>query len=331
MTNTAPTVYRNISEVLLAKNLINQEQAQEIGMRQLKTGDSEETIIKRLRLVSDRDFVEAKAEYLRIPFIDLDKIGFSPEALSLVPEVVAKKYLVAPYKLDPKNKILYVSMVNPLDLETIEFLEKKSGMRVVAGMSVQKQIDDFIGEKYTREKGIATEVGKAVEEQKKEEKAVIEEAEEQVSAEAPVAKIVATILEYAARARASDIHIEPLEENVRIRYRIDGILQEKYLLPRNVHDAVVSRIKILSGMKIDEKRVPQDGRFYFTYQGNEIDLRVSTIPTTYGEKVALRLLQKSIKTPTLPELGLRGLALKNLMTAIERPHGIIIVCGPTGS
>jgi len=331
MTNTAPTVYRNISEVLLAKNLINQEQAQEIGMRQLKTGDSEETIIKRLRLVSDRDFVEAKAEYLRIPFIDLDKIGFSPEALSLVPEVVAKKYLVAPYKLDPKNKVLYVSMVNPLDLETIEFLEKKSGMRVVAGMSVQKQIDDFIGEKYTREKGIATEVGKAVEEQKKEEKAVIEEAEEQVSAEAPVAKIVATILEYAARARASDIHIEPLEENVRIRYRIDGILQEKYLLPRNVHDAVVSRIKILSGMKIDEKRVPQDGRFYFTYQGNEIDLRVSTIPTTYGEKVALRLLQKSIKTPTLPELGLRGLALKNLMTAIERPHGIIIVCGPTGS
>ncbi len=315
----------------MAKNLINQEQAQEIGMRQLKTGDSEETIIKRLRLVSDRDFVEAKAEYLRIPFIDLDKIGFSPEALSLVPEVVAKKYLVAPYKLDPKNKILYVSMVNPLDLETIEFLEKKSGMRVVAGMSVQKQIDDFIGEKYTREKGIATEVGKAVEEQKKEEKAVIEEAEEQVSAEAPVAKIVATILEYAARARASDIHIEPLEENVRIRYRIDGILQEKYLLPRNVHDAVVSRIKILSGMKIDEKRVPQDGRFYFTYQGNEIDLRVSTIPTTYGEKVALRLLQKSIKTPTLPELGLRGLALKNLMTAIERPHGIIIVCGPTGS
>ncbi len=315
----------------MAKNLINQEQAQEIGMRQLKTGDSEETIIKRLRLVSDRDFVEAKAEYLRIPFIDLDKIGFSPEALSLVPEVVAKKYLVAPYKLDPKNKVLYVSMVNPLDLETIEFLEKKSGMRVVAGMSVQKQIDDFIGEKYTREKGIATEVGKAVEEQKKEEKAVIEEAEEQVSAEAPVAKIVATILEYAARARASDIHIEPLEENVRIRYRIDGILQEKYLLPRNVHDAVVSRIKILSGMKIDEKRVPQDGRFYFTYQGNEIDLRVSTIPTTYGEKVALRLLQKSIKTPTLPELGLRGLALKNLMTAIERPHGIIIVCGPTGS
>ena len=118
---------------------------------------------------------------------------------------------------------------------------------------------------------------------------------------------------------------------MRIRYRIDGILQEKYLLPRNVHDAVVSRIKILSGMKIDEKRVPQDGRFFFSHDGNDVDLRISTLPSTYGEKVVMRLLQKSIKTPTLPDLGLRGSALKNLMTAIERPHGIIIVCGPTGS
>ena len=295
MTTSAQKVFKNICEVLLSKKLITEDQAKEVNMRQLKTGDSEETIIKQLRLVDDKNLVESKAEFLRVPYIDLEKIGFSPEALSLVPEVVAKKYLVAPYKLDPKEKVLYVTMVNPLDLETIEFIEKKSGMRVESGMSEQKQIEEFIAEKYTREKGIATEVGKAMDEQKKEEKKVTVSDEEQVSAEAPVAKIVSTILEYAVRARASDVHIEPQEENVRVRYRIDGILQEKYLLPRNVHEAVVSRIKILSGMKIDEKRVPQDGRFYYSHDQSEVDLRVSTLPSTYGEKVVMRLLQNQSK------------------------------------
>jgi type IV pilus assembly protein PilB len=331
MTDTAQKLFKSLSDVLLAKNLITPEQAEEVRLRQLKTGEAEEEVIKLLRLTSDTDFIQAKAEFLRVPYIDLDKIGFSPEALSLVPEVVAKKYSVAPYKLDTKERVLYVTMVNPLDLATVEFLEKKSGMKVRTAMSGQKQIQDFVAEKYTREKGIASEVGKAMDEQKKEEKVDLNVDDETVSAEAPVAKIVKTVLEYAARARASDIHIEPQEENVRIRYRIDGILQEKYILPRNVNEAVVSRIKILSGMKIDEKRVPQDGRFYFSFENIEIDLRVSTLPTTYGEKVVMRLLKKSIKTPTLPELGLRGLALKNLMEAIERPHGIIVVCGPTGS
>ncbi len=332
MIGAAPKVYKNLTDVLLDKNLIKKEKAEEIKLRQLKTGESEEEIIKSLRLVSSDELVEAKALFLRVPFIDLNTIGFSPEALSLVPEVVAKKYLVAPYNLDTKNKVLYVSMVNPLDLETVEFIEKKSGMRVKTGMSTQKQITVFIEEKYEREKGIATEVGKALDERKKYEKeeVLINEANK-VSAEAPVAKIVNTVLEYAIKARASDIHIEPQEENVRVRYRIDGILQEKYILPRNVNDAVVSRIKILSGLKIDEKRVPQDGRFFFSNDGVDVDLRVSSLPTTYGEKVVMRLLQKSQKVPTLPDLGLRGLALKNLMSSIERPHGIIIVCGPTGS
>lgn len=332
MTDTAPKVYKSLTDVLLAKNLINEEKAEEIRLRQLKTGESEEEIIKSLRIVSTGELTEAKAIFLRVPFIDLATIGFSPEALSLIPEVVAKKYLIAPYNLDTKNKILYVSMVNPLDLETVEFVEKKSGMRVKSGMSTQKQIETFIAEKYEREKGIATEVGKALDERKKEQKedVLITDAK-RVSAEAPVAKIVNTILEYALKARASDIHIEPQEENVRVRYRIDGILQEKYILPRNVNDAVVSRIKILSGLKIDEKRVPQDGRFFFSHEGVDVDLRISSLPTTYGEKVVMRLLQKSQKVPTLPELGLRGLALKNLMSSIERPHGIIIVCGPTGS
>jgi len=330
MNGSAPKIYKDLKEILLGKGLITPEKVEEINLRQLKTGESEEEVIKALRLVSDVDFVKAKADFLRVPFVDLENIGFSPEALTLVPESVAQKYKIVPYNLDTKNKILSVAMVNPLDLETIEFLEKKTNLKISVAIALEKQIVTFVKEKYIREKNITSEVTRALDERKTEED-IVKLAEEKVAVEAPVAKIVTTILEYAVRSRASDVHIEPQEDNVRIRYRIDGILQEKYLLPRNVHDAVVSRIKILSNLKIDEKRIPQDGRFFFTTDGNDVDLRVSTLPTTYGEKVVMRLLQKAQKVPTLQDLGLRGLALKNLMNAIQRPHGIIIVCGPTGS
>nr|MBP7118889.1 type II/IV secretion system protein [Candidatus Woesebacteria bacterium] len=146
-----------------------------------------------------------------------------------------------------------------------------------------------------------------------------------------ISEVVTHIMDYAVRARASDIHIEPLEKQTRVRYRIDGILQEKLTIPRELHDALVSRIKILSSMKIDEKRIPQDGRFNFKNSDQEVDLRVSTLPTTWGEKIVIRLLKKSGGIPSLTELGLRGRALKNLEDSILRPHGIIVICGPTGS
>lgn len=330
MDNAAPKIYKNLAEALLGLGMINKDQVKEINLRQLKTGETEEEVIKELRLVNDDDFIKAKASFLRVPFVDLDTIGFSPEALNLVPESVAQKYNIVPYRFDPKEKTLFVTMANPLDLETIEFLEKRTNLKISVSMSTEKQISSFVREKYIREKNITSEVSKALSERKDEEQEM-KKAQEKVAVEAPVAKIVSTILEYAVKSRASDVHIEPQEENVRVRYRIDGILQEKYLLPRNVHDAVVSRIKILSNLKIDEKRVPQDGRFFFSADGTDVDLRISTLPTTYGEKVVMRLLQKSQKVPSLPDLGLRGLALKNLMNSIQRPHGIIIVCGPTGS
>lgn len=330
MNDSASKIYKNLKDVLLDQGLIDQTKYEEINLRQLKTGESEEEVIRALRIISDVDFVKARAVFLKVPYVDLETIGFSPEALTLVQESVAQKYKIVPYNLDTKNKILSVTMVNPLDLETIEFLEKKTNLKIAVGISLEKQILSYIKEKYIREKNITSEVTRALDERKDEEK-LIKLADEKVAVEAPVAKIVSTILEYAIKSRASDVHIEPQEDAVRIRYRIDGILQEKYLLPRNVHEAVVSRVKILSNLKIDEKRVPQDGRFFFSADGSDVDLRISTLPTTYGEKVVMRLLQKSQKVPTLPELGLRGLALKNLMNAIQRPHGIIIVCGPTGS
>ncbi|HOR02148.1 MAG TPA: GspE/PulE family protein [Candidatus Woesebacteria bacterium] len=330
MNNSALKTYKSLVEVLQDQGLITKQNSEDIALRRVKTGETEEDVIRALRLVSEEDLIKAKAKFLKVPFIDLDSTAFSPEALSLVPESVAQKYKIVAYRFDAKTKTLFVTMVNPLDLETLEFLEKKTSLKISAAMSTEKQIDSFIKEKYIREKSITSEVNKALDERKAEE-TVTRKTSESVAVEAPVAKIVSTILEYAIKSRASDVHIEPQEDNVRIRYRIDGILQEKYLLPRNVHDAVVSRIKILSDLKIDEKRVPQDGRFFFSADGNDVDLRVSTLPTTYGEKVVMRLLKKSQKVPSLPDLGLRGLALKNLMNSIQRPHGIIIVCGPTGS
>ena len=331
MNDSAQKIYKNIKDVLFDKGLIDAAKVEEIRLRQLKTGETEEEVIKALRIVSDIDFVKAKADFLRVPFVDLETIGFSPEALTLVKESVAQKYKIVPYKLDTKNKTLFITMVNPLDLETIEFLEKSTNLKINASISTEKQIISYVKEKYIREKNITSEVTRALNERKDGDEEMEKKMESKVNVEAPVAKIVSTILEYAIKSRASDVHIEPQEDSVRIRYRIDGILQEKYLLPRNVHDAVVSRIKILSDLKIDEKRVPQDGRFFFSVDGQDVDLRVSTLPTTYGEKVVMRLLKKSQKVPTLQDLGLRGLALKNLMNAISRPHGIIIVCGPTGS
>ena len=153
----------------------------------------------------------------------------------------------------------------------------------------------------------------------------------QITREQPIAKIVSTILEFAVKSRASDIHIEPAEDKTRIRYRIDGILHEKLILPREFHDAVVSRIKILCGMKIDEKRIPQDGRFTFKSKNDEVDLRVSTLPTVFGEKVVMRLLKKTGGIPSLADLGFGGPQLKELEEAIVRPYGIILITGPTGS
>lgn len=331
MNDVASKVYKSLSEALVDLGVLSQEQAEEIKLKQAQSGTSEDELVLALNLVSDVDFAKARSMFLRVPYIDLSTIGFSPEALSLVPESVARKFKVVPYFLDSKLNILNVAMVNPLDLETVDFLEKKTGYKVKTGISTEQSIVDYIGDKYGRERGIASEVSRALDERKKDEGLKVDETKKKVSSEAPVAKIVNTILDYAVKSRASDVHIEPQEDNVRVRYRVDGILQEKYLLPRNVHEAVVSRIKILSNLKIDEKRVPQDGRFFFSSASGDVDLRISTLPTTYGEKVVMRLLNKSQKVPTLQELGLRGRALRNLMDAIQRPHGIIIVCGPTGS
>jgi type IV pilus assembly protein PilB len=225
-------------------------------------------------------------------------------------------------------------MKDPLDLTAIDFAQQKTGLRIIAHYAMPSEVEKAISEFYSQT--LSSEVSAALEQtsqvaESQTRKQDLSQLAGETIRSAPITKIVETMLSFAIKARASDIHIEPLEDKTRIRYRIDGILNEKLILPKSVHDAVVSRIKILSGLKIDEKRLPQDGRFNFALDDQEVDLRVSTLPTIHGEKIVMRLLKKDLDVPTLEELGLNSLALHNVEKAAKVPHGIVLITGPTGS
>ncbi|HLA04095.1 MAG TPA: ATPase, T2SS/T4P/T4SS family [Patescibacteria group bacterium] len=317
-------------EDALAKNgLLTHQQLEFVKSESKRRQESADKILTQMAWVTSEQLAQAKAAVLGITFVAPDTKPISPEVLSLIPDEVAKRFTVIP--IDRDGDTLSVAMVDPLDLQAIEFLEKKSNLVVKPYMATEESIKKAIVEQYTR--GLSFEVTEALKEAGSQYSTTFmpQAAIAGVMGQAPVARIVSTLLEYGIKVRASDIHIEPLENESRIRYRIDGILHEKLILPRKIHDAIVSRIKILGNMKIDEKRLPQDARFNFKVGQEELDLRLSTMPTAHGEKVVMRLLKKTGGVPDLPELGLRGKALHNLEENIKRPHGVILICGPTGS
>lgn len=317
-----------IEDVLYKQGLITAAQLSSIKLESINSGRTAEQIIEAHQLLSPAKVAAARAQLLGVPFISLDSKAVSTEILNYIPEPVAKRYRLIPF--ERKDDKLFVAMSDPLDLQVIQFIEKKSGLFVKPYLAVAEDILKAIADQYSQ--SLTTEVTSALKEVTSLQKPLGEpEDKAEVIHEAPVANIITQLLEYAVKSRASDIHIEPLEDKTRVRYRIDGILHEKIILPRGVHDALVSRIKILSSLKIEEKRLPQDGRFSYPSGNLVFDLRVSTVPTIYGEKVVMRLLPKTTVAPSLPDLGLRGIALKNLEAQITRPHGIILICGPTGS
>ncbi|MBI4999458.1 type II/IV secretion system protein [Candidatus Gottesmanbacteria bacterium] len=326
MVNTAQT----LADIFAQDKIITSEVASQVKVESLNTGASVEEIISRKKLATPQQIAQAKAKLFGVPFVTLTGRGISPEILNFIPEPVARRYILLPFDFNPKKNALLLAMADPLDLQVIEFVEKKSGKKIVPYLALPEEIQASIEEQYAQ--SLATEVTAAMKETAAPAIRTVEAGKlGEIIREAPIAKIVSTLLEFAIKSRASDIHLEPGEGKTRVRYRIDGILHEKLALPKSVHDALVSRIKILSNMKIDERRIPQDGRFNFKMGQEEVDLRISTLPTSFGEKVVMRLLRKTGGVPALPDLGLRGTALKNLETAILRPHGIILVTGPTGS
>ncbi|MBI3887444.1 Flp pilus assembly complex ATPase component TadA [Candidatus Microgenomates bacterium] len=324
------TALRTLESVLFENGSITQEQLDLVKQESINTGKSIEQVLLDRGFVDSEGIIKARSSLLGIESVDLQLKAIPPQAVNLVPEQVARLYNILPFDIDEQNRVLSVAMANPLDINGISFLEKKTAFKIRPYFSKKDDIKVVSDTIYNQ--GLATQVTAALNETQNEvlKTADIKEVES-VIRDAPVAKILSSLLEFAIKARASDIHIEPLGDHTRVRFRIDGILYEKLILPSKIHDSLVSRVKILSEMKIDEKRVPQDGRFNYKIESSEVDVRVSTLPTSLGEKVVMRLLRKSGGVPTLTDLGLRGTALRNLETSILRPHGIIVVCGPTGS
>ncbi len=322
-----------ILDVLLSSNKIDKSSFDEAKKAFVKTGANAIKYLIEKKLITDEDLVRSQAIYYNVGFVSLREKAASPVALGYIDKITAARLMLIPFEYDSAGRELHLAMANPMDLSAIEFLEKKLSVKIKPFAATKADIQGGLNNLY--EQSLSGEVSAALKEtggaSQPEIKTIdIRKVGEYIK-EAPIAKIVTTILEFAAKSRASDVHIEPLEQRTRVRYRIDGILHEKLVLPKTIHDSLVSRIKILADLKIDEKRVPQDGRFNFSIDDEQVDLRVSTLPTVHGEKVVMRLLKKTSDVPTLPELGLRGRALKNLEEAILRPHGIILVTGPTGS
>jgi type IV pilus assembly protein PilB len=322
---------QTLADVLFADNLITKIQYDDIKVKSASKGVSEDTIIESLNIVNADKLAEAKAKILNIPFVTLDNSSFSPQAIGYIPRSVAERFSLIPFAFDEKTQTLSVAMGNPVDLEAVAFIREKTGLNIKTFAGSPTGVENAINQQYRQE--IVGEVGAALKETEEAGKIKTIDTTQiaQIIKEAPIAKIVSTILEYAVTSRASDIHIEPQEDRVRVRYRIDGILYDRLSLPKSVQEAVISRIKILSEMKIDEHRTPQDGRFNFKVEDKEVDLRISVLPTAFGEKIVMRLLRKSGGVPTLQDLGVSGSTLRSLETAMLRPHGIIIVVGPTGS
>jgi len=323
---------KGVEDILYEEGKLSPDQLSAVKFAHINTGRAVEDIIAERGYVSPKDLVAARGKLLGIPFVKLSGRTIKAELLDLIPESVARKYCLIPF--EKRGDTLKVAMKDPLDLQVIEFLERRSGLKIRPFIAEEADIKAAIEEEYQKSLGpevsaALKEVGVAVTKIEETIKDIDKAGE--VIRDAPVARIVSTILEYAVKSRASDVHIEPEETRTRIRYRIDGVLQERLSLPKKVHNSVVSRIKILSNLKIDERRVPQDGRFKIEVGGKKVDLRVSTMPTAFGEKVAIRLLEGKGTIMSLPELGLRGISLRRFEEGLLKPHGIILVTGPTGS
>lgn len=324
-------VQKGIEDILYERKLITSDQLSALKFEHVNTGKPIFTILRERNYISSEDFAKAYGEAFGIPFTELNDKQIPGKLLDYIPQSVAKKYNMIPF--DEAEGTLSLAMVDPLDLQAIEFIERRTGLQVKAFVATEKDITHAIDEQYGRSLG--EHVSAAVEEVSQEILKISETTkdlkDDETLRDAPVSRIVGRILEYAVKLKASDIHIEPSEADTRVRYRVDGILQDRIALPKTVQESVVARIKVLSQLKIDEKRIPQDGRFKVQVGETLTDLRVSTLPTINGEKVVIRLLKEEGVNFTLKDLGLRGNALRKFEDGLLRPNGIILVTGPTGS
>ncbi|MDO8529578.1 MAG: ATPase, T2SS/T4P/T4SS family [bacterium] len=280
-------------------------------------------------LVSEIDLRKLYAYILGIPYVDLKKSVISPEILQIIPEPIAKKYNIVAFEKNGND--LKVAMLNPEDLQTVDFIKKKTGLKIVPCFASLESIKSVIRQ---YEKSLKAEFGDIIERSSLEITGQKEDTEkdlEEIAQGLPVIRIIDTLLKHAILQSASDIHIEPNEKEIIVRYRIDGVLHDAMMLPKEVLPGIIARIKVLSNLKLDEHRLPQDGRFKIENENYKFSLRVSILPVFDGEKVVMRLLDESSKGLTLEKMGLAGQSLEIVHKEIKKPNGMVLVTGPTGS
>jgi len=323
-----------LADVLLRQGLINQQDLKKAQEYQEEKGGTLSEVLVRLKFVKEEQVVIGLAEQLGIPHMKLSHYILDPKVMKMIPARVVRKEKVIP--LSRSGNTLTVATADPLNVLMIDNLRAITGCNIQAIVATPSEINQVIGDYYST---VATgSLAELIEESGSEDTVeVVRDAESvdldklmKEAEEAPIIKLVNLVLSRAIKDRASDIHIEPFEKKVQVRYRIDGALSPVTTLPKRVQNAVVSRIKILSELNIAERRLPQDGRFKVKARQRDIDFRVSTIPTRFGEKVVLRLLDKAqLMGLTMDGLGLEGNVLEKYQKAISQPYGMIVLTGPT--
>lgn len=331
---------KKFEEVLVQFKVVTPEQLDVVKIESVKLGKPLDEVLLDKGVLGEEDLVKAKAIASGIPYVNLVNQKVEEKVLLQLDKEYCERYRVVPFGITKGS--LNLAMQDPNNIQVIDFVEKKTGNKVVSYIASNASIKHIISQfaDYTNEvsdvlKGLDSNIGSAEKKTGENQQKPTEDSASQnfinISQDAPVTRAVNTILEFAVKAKASDVHIEPREKTVKVRYRIDGILNDNMTLPKHIHAALVSRIKILSNLKIDEHRLPQDGRFTIKIGEKDVDLRVSISPIVYGEKVVIRILDKSDGVITLDKLGLKGRAFRLISEASIKPHGMILSTGPTGS
>jgi type IV pilus assembly protein PilB len=321
---------RNFAEILAAQGIITPDQLTQAVEEQKRTGEQLGKVLVKLGFITETEMIKFLGSQMDIPLIRLDNYLIDPQIIDLVPQSLARRYTLIP--VFKSNDTLTVAMTDPLDVFAIDDLQARTKCRIVSAVASEADILKAIDQYY----GIGESMEEVVKEAS-EEKFKLEEIEEleldkieSLVEEMPIIKLVNLIILQAIKDRASDIHIEPEKDKLRMRYRIDGILYEIPSPPKRLQPAIISRIKIMAGMDIAEKRIPQDGRLRLKARNKEIDIRVATLPTLFGEKVALRILEQAAMIVDLEKLGLSPDMRKKYEEVISRPYGIVLSTGPTG-
>lgn len=331
------TNLENLLEALKKRGAIDEKDIEFISEESKKTQRSPEEVLERL--VSSDDLAMAKSEVLNIPYIDLAALDIPSKVLQEIPIEAVSFYKFTPFSKE--DNILKVAMVDPLDLkanEALSFITRRKQLKASVYIA---SIEGF-NKIYRQYRSLPSEVGEVlnvVDKGVKEESNSLNEKDLKkyskelttIKEEAPVSKIVGVVIKHAVEGGASDIHIEPISNKLKVRFRVDGMLHTSLVLPYQLSQAVVTRIKILANLKIDEQRKPQDGRFRLTIDNKPIDFRISTFPTSFGEKVVIRILDTGQSVHTLENLGFAGYGLEVVYQNLQSPHGLILISGPTGS